>query len=162
MLWDGGISRPTIADVTVILTAKSGSYPFSFISGIMVEPMADALAMAEPDTAPNRADAPTVTEPSPPRDCPKADSAILTRRSAIPDRYIRSPANMKNGIAMRVNTLTPDAMRWNTTTSGISSARKVRIDAAISENATGTPSASRTISETARMVSSISDPPRHQ
>ena len=95
--------------------------------------MADALAMAEPDTAPNRVDAPTLTRPRPPRVRPKAPSATWTSRCAIPDLYIRSPAKMKKGIAISVKTLTPAAMRWKTTTSGMSSAMKVAIAAPSSE-----------------------------
>ena len=73
--------------------------------------MADALAIAEPDTAPNRVEAPTATCPSPPRERPNIASATSTSLCAMPDRYMRSPAKMKNGIAIKVNTLMPAATR---------------------------------------------------
>ena len=127
----------------------------------MVEPIAEALAMAEPDTAPNIIEAPTSTIPSPPRTRPIAASATRTSRSAIPARYIRSPAKMKKGIAIRVKTLIPAATRWTATMGGISIARKQASAAASREKATGTPMTSMAKSTPNRTRSSISRAPLH-
>ena len=82
--------------------------------------MAETEAMAEPETAPNSMEAPTSTCPRPPRARPKAASATLTSRSAMPDRCISSPAKTKKGMAISEKTLIPPAMRWNTATAGMS------------------------------------------
>ena len=69
--------------------------------------IADTLATADPDTAPNIMEAPTLTCPSPPLTLPNNPSATLIKRAAIPVWVIKSPAKMKNGIAINVKTSIP-------------------------------------------------------
>ena len=59
-----------------------------------------------------------LTWPSPPRMCPTIAPASATRRRAMSPRTIRSPAKMKNGMAISAKTEMPLFRRWNTTTGG--------------------------------------------
>ena len=54
--------------------------------------MAEALATAEPDTAPNIMQEGTLTCPRPPYNRPRSDSARRTSLTAMPDWFISSPA----------------------------------------------------------------------
>ena len=127
--------------------------------GPSADPIADALAIAEPDTAPNIIEDPTPTCPSPPLPWPRVASASLINLSAMPARCIRSPANTKKGIAIRAKIFILAAIRWKPTTKGISSTKKVNNDEAPSAIATGTPIAISTSNAPSRSASSISAAP---
>ncbi len=99
-LCDGGTSSATSAAVIETLTAKSRSYPRLTICGIIVPPMAETSAMAEPDTPPKNSDDSTLTWPRPPRRRPTSEAANEISRSEMPPRSISSPAKMNNGIAI--------------------------------------------------------------
>ncbi len=66
-LCDGGTSKATSAAVIETFTAKSRSKPRLTICGIIVPPIAETSAIAEPDTPPKNSDASTFTWPRPPR-----------------------------------------------------------------------------------------------
>jgi AGCS family alanine or glycine:cation symporter len=69
--------------------------------------MPAAAADAEPEIAPNSAFAPTLVTSSAPGHFPRIAITKSTRRFAIPPRFIRFPAKIKNGIAVRLNLLIP-------------------------------------------------------
>src|SRR5215471_17682290 len=106
-LCDGGTNSATSAAVMETLTAKSRSNPRCTICGIMVPPIADTSASADPDTPPNKSEANTLTCPSPPRKCPTSDEANAMSRSEIPPRIMSSPAKMNNGMATNDAVLAP-------------------------------------------------------
>ena len=81
-------------------------------------PTAAASATAEPEMPPKSVEAAMLTWPRPPRTWPISEPAKATMRAAMPPLTIRSPAKMKNGIAISVKTETPEARRWNTTSGG--------------------------------------------
>ncbi len=66
-LCDGGTSNATTAAEIDTLTAKSRSKPRFTICGIIVPPIAETSAIAEPDTPPKNSDDSTLTWPRPPR-----------------------------------------------------------------------------------------------
>jgi hypothetical protein len=69
----------------------------------MMRPTVATVATVAPEMAPKPMAAPTVARPRPPRTPRNIAMNQRIRRSAIPPRPISSPANRKNGIAIRVN-----------------------------------------------------------
>ena len=90
---------------------KSLSYPSSSSMGPIMEPMADAAAVPEPEMAPNSIFATALVCASAPGILPVNNFAKLIRRMAIPPLFIRFPARIKNGMARRLNTEIPEKMR---------------------------------------------------
>ena len=122
------------------LTAKSRSKPRLTICGIIVPPMAETSAIAEPDTPPKNSEDSTLTWPRPPRRCPTSDEAKAIRRSEMPPRIISSPAKMNSGIAISEAALAPAAVCCTTTIGGRPRYSTVASDSARpARSATGTP-----------------------
>ena len=80
--------------------------PCSTMAGISTAPRAATVAGPEPEMAPNRAEASTVTEPSAPRTRPSRTFATAMSFWVMP-RAIRLPARMKNGILSREDEFKP-------------------------------------------------------
>ena len=89
------------------VAAYAGSYPFLFISGIIILPIADAVAIPEPESAPKNIHAMILTHPIAPFTKSISAEAKLTIRFAIPPVDIITPASIKNGIAMTVKEKIP-------------------------------------------------------
>ncbi len=70
-------------------------------------PTAAAAAEAEPEIAPNKAFAPAFVTKRAPGSFPKIAITKSTRRLAIPPWFIKLPAKMKKGIAVKLNLLIP-------------------------------------------------------
>ena len=95
---DGGMIGPSMDDATA--PAKWSGYPSSFIPGMVMPPIADAVATPDPEMAPKRADVSTVITPRLPLMKPmKALARFISLLVILRD--IRLPARMKNGIARR-------------------------------------------------------------
>jgi len=77
-------------------------------------------ATLEPDMAPKKVLAMMLTSDSPPRMKPTSTPAKATRRRAMPPSAMMAPAKTKNGIASRLNLLTPAASWIITASSGSS------------------------------------------
>ncbi|MNE93130.1 hypothetical protein D3C80_1909370 [compost metagenome] len=67
---------------------------------------------------PNSVEATILTWPRPPRRWPTMPAAKRISRSAMPPRTIRSPAKMKNGMAIIAKTFMPEFICWKTTIGG--------------------------------------------
>ena len=80
----------------------------------------DAAAEAEPEMAPNKALAPAFVTSSAPGSLPKMAMTKFTSRLAMPPWFIRLPAKMKKGMAVRLNLLMPTKMRWAPVTTEMS------------------------------------------
>ena len=87
---------------------KLGSYPSSFSMGPIIEPIADAAAVPEPEMAPKSMFAITFVWASAPGARPVMSFARLIRRTAIPPLFIILPARIKKGMANRLNTEIPE------------------------------------------------------
>ena len=70
MLWLGGIIIPWTEEATVRAVANSRSYPFWTIIGIMIGPVEEMSATAEPDTPPKNIESMQLTIASPPGNGP--------------------------------------------------------------------------------------------
>ncbi len=107
----GGIVSPVVADVILTEALKLGSYPALRISGVMIAPIADAAAAAEPLIAPKSIFAITLTTANPPGSRPTKTFANSMSRIAIPPLFMIFPAKTKNGIASIEKLSSPDAIR---------------------------------------------------
>src|SRR5699024_6974001 len=74
-------------------------YPFSFIEGITIFPIAAVAAVVDPDIDENIIVARTVTIANPPRIWPTITFAILIIFCETPPFPMIEPAKIKNGIA---------------------------------------------------------------
>ncbi|MPN36647.1 hypothetical protein SDC9_184157 [bioreactor metagenome] len=81
---DGGIITPIEPAAAVSAAAKSSSYIFAFMAGIMNDPIAETVAGPEPDIAAKNMQAVTVTIASPPMTAPTIASASETSLFDIP------------------------------------------------------------------------------
>jgi len=90
---------PIVPAAAEIAVANPASYPFSFMAGIIKEPIAETVAGPEPEIAAKNIQANTVTMAKPPVMKPTKLSARFTRRFDMPPCNIRAPAKIKNGIA---------------------------------------------------------------
>ena len=75
-------------------------------------PTAAAAADAEPEMAPNKAFAPTLATSRAPGSFPNNANTKSTSRRAMPPWFIKFPARMKKGMAVKVNLLIPTKVRW--------------------------------------------------
>ena len=73
----GGIRGPIVAEMEANAAAKSEGYPSSFIPGMVMPPIAEAVATPDPEIAENRAEAATVTTPKLPFTEPKRALAVF-------------------------------------------------------------------------------------
>ena len=92
-------------------------------------PTAAAAADADPEIAPNRALAPTFATRREPGSLPRTASTRSTSRPAIPPWFIRFPARMKNGMAVRLNRLIPTKILWAAVTTAASAETVARMAA---------------------------------
>ena len=106
--FDGGINNPVGAVAILAAAEKLGSYPSSFSIGPIIDPMALAAAVPEPEIAPNKAFAKIFVWAKPPGVLPVTILAKLIKRIAIPPLFIIFPARIKNGMANKLNTLIPE------------------------------------------------------
>src|SRR5574340_789710 len=108
----------------------------------MMRPIAATCASADPVSIASIVFETTVAWPNPPRMWPTTELANATSRSAMPPRFMSSPARMKNGIAMSGNESMPLNMLLGTTRSGAASpmTKVASTDAMPMENTIGTPS----------------------
>ena len=74
----------------------------------MIEPMAEAAAVPEPEMAPKSILATALVCARAPGILPVNNFAKLIRRIAIPPLFIKFPARIKNGMARRLNTEIPE------------------------------------------------------
>ena len=110
--------------------------------GPMMEPMAEAAAVPEPEIAPNSMLAITLVCARAPGARPVMSLARLIRRTAMPPLFIILPARIKNGIASRLNMEIPEKMRCapvTTATSRSIMGRMATTDEMPSATAMGTP-----------------------
>ena len=109
---DGGMIGPITAEHTVRAAANSGLYPRSRIALISIMPNPAQSATAAPDTPANTIDARTFTCASPALKCPTRELAKLKIRSVMPTVFIKLPAMMKKGTAVRDGLRTPSSNCW--------------------------------------------------
>ena len=102
---------PVVAEEMFTAALKRGSYPALRISGVMMLPMAEAAAAAEPLIAPKSILATTLTTAKPPGNRPTSTLAKSISRKAMPPLFMILPAKMKKGIASRAKLSNPEAMR---------------------------------------------------
>lgn len=103
----GGIMTPMAPAQAVKAAAKAGSYFFSFISGIIKEPIADTVAGPDPDIAAKNIHATVVTSAKPPVKWPIMALKRSNNRREMPPYIIKLPATTKNGIARSVKESNP-------------------------------------------------------
>ncbi len=101
--------------------------PYAITPGVSSFCGAAAAAEAEPEMAPNKALAPAFVTSSAPGSLPKMAMTKFTSRLAMPPWFIRLPARMKKGIAVRLNLLMPTKMRWAPVTTEMSRGTVCRI-----------------------------------
>src|SRR3978361_813940 len=118
--------------------------------------MAEVAATGAPDTPPNSVEASTLASPRPPRTWPVRLRAKFMILSAMPPCSISSPEKMKNGIARNENTFMPAPIIGTAVAMGRPSLKEAARQARPMENATGTPSSSRTTKVEQRRVSAMS------
>lgn len=112
MMLLGGINRPHGAEAILAAAENPRSYPALSSMGPMMEPIAEAAAVPEPEIAPKSMLATTFVCAREPGILPVKRLAKLIRRSAIPPRFIIFPAKIKNGMASKLKTDIPEKMRW--------------------------------------------------
>ena len=117
----------------------------------MMEPIAEAAAVPEPEIAPKSMFATAFVCARAPGMLPTKSFARLIRRIAIPPLFIRLPARMKNGIASRLNTEIPEKIRCapvRTATFKSRTGRIAQMEDTASATAIGTPAISMIIKRT--------------
>ena len=97
----GGISCPTGAVAILTAAANPSSYFCSFSSGSITPPIAVAAAIPEPEIEPNIAFPAMFVSAKDPGTFPRTNSARLINLLAIPPLFIKRPARIKNGTAIR-------------------------------------------------------------
>ena len=105
--FEGGIKSPEGAEAAFVAAQTAGSYPASSSPSRTILPTAAAAAEAEPEIAPNNALVPTFVTRSAPGNLPRIANTKSTSLFAIPPWFIKLPARMKNGIAVKENLLIP-------------------------------------------------------
>ncbi len=101
---------PCTDPVIVTAVEKPSSYPFFFIIGMSMLPMAVVSAAEDPEMPPKNIEARILTIARPPRIQPTSELAKLTSLSAMPPAAMMSPASTKKGTARRTKTLSPFTM----------------------------------------------------
>ena len=96
----GGMIGPIAPAAAINAVAKSMSYPFFFMAGIMIEPTAAVSAVDDPDTPAKIIEAMTETMPRLPLTNPKQALENSTILLEIPPLSINSPASINKGIAI--------------------------------------------------------------
>lgn len=113
----------------------------------MIEPMLAVSAMAVPDIPENIIEAPIFARLKPPLMCPSKSLQKWTIRLVIPQAFIRLPATINPGILSKTKTSIPVYILSGMTTIGTSVTMRYNKEENPNENATGTPTKSRTKNE---------------
>ena len=98
----GGMIGPMALALALTDTAKSRAKPLRDMAGIIIDPRAEASAVAEPEMPEKNMLQTMVTWAKPPRTWPTRARERTTRRSVMPPAFMISPAAMKKGMASRV------------------------------------------------------------
>ena len=117
----------------------------------MMDPMAEAAAVPEPEMAPKSMFAMTFVWASAPGARPVMSFARLIRRTAMPPLFMIFPARMKNGMARRLNTEIPEKILCapvRTATLVSITGRMAHTEEIPSATAMGTPASSMMTSRT--------------
>ena len=140
----GGMIGPIAPAAAIRAVAKSMSYPFLFIAGIMMEPTAAVSAVDDPETPAKIIEAITEIIPRLPLINPKQALEKSTILREIPPLSINSPASINNGIAMIGQESRAVNIRCGTNTMGkVLSARREKLEPIPRANAIGIPSKRR-------------------
>ena len=115
------------------LTAKAEEAGFTYDTTEDLEAMKASLeaaaAEAEPEIAPNSAFAPILVTSKAPGSLPRIAITKSTSRLATPPWFIRLPARIKKGIAVRLNLLIPTKVLCAPVNTATSSSTDIRIAA---------------------------------
>ena len=117
----------------------------------MIDPIADAAAVPEPEILPNNILAITLVCANAPGVRPVTNFARLINLTAIPPLFMIFPAKIKNGIANKLNTEIPENILWapvNTATFKSMIGRIAHTDEIPSATAIGTPAINITTNRT--------------
>jgi len=114
-------------------------YPERFMAGIIMEPMADASAIEDPEIPEKRISETTTAIPRPPRMWPTIPLARFTNRRDIPPVSIKSPARIKKGTARNGKWSIPEFIFWSIIMIGRSKTHNPRREMRIMLKATGMP-----------------------
>jgi hypothetical protein len=87
-------------------------YPSFSIAGIIIAPIEEISATADPETPPKNIEARMLIWANPPGIRPTITSAIFTRRVEIPPRAISTPAKMNRITANNGNEFMAVIIRW--------------------------------------------------
>jgi hypothetical protein len=90
----GGRNMPPMDAAGSIAPATWGRKPARFIKGMVKAPVETVLAMALPETDPNKAEAITATLAGPPVVCPAAASGRSMKKRPAPDLCKNAPKKM--------------------------------------------------------------------
>ncbi len=91
----GGMNMPPMEAEGSMAPATWGRKPAFFMSGMVKAPVDTVLAMALPDTEPNRAEAMTATLAGPPVDLPARAMGRSMKNLPAPDLCRKAPKKMK-------------------------------------------------------------------
>src|SRR5688572_30924304 len=94
---DGGMRMPSVPAEATQPAAKPSSYPWRRISGIATLEKVAAVAIDEPQIAPNAAQAPMVAWMSAPRQPEKIALAASKSSRDMPAREASAPIRIKSG-----------------------------------------------------------------
>src|SRR5699024_4725536 len=108
----GGINTPIEPAEAVIAAANPLSYFFSFIEGIIKEPIAATVAGPEPEIAAKNILANTVTIAKPPAIKPINTVAKFKSLFEIPPWLIKTPDKIKKGIAIKGKLSSDEKAFW--------------------------------------------------
>jgi hypothetical protein len=135
----GGMIGPRTEAEAITPALKSISYPFFFISGIIVVPSVEAADVADPVMLAKIMLATMTIWAIPPRNLPTNRSAKSTKTRVIPAIFISSPARMKKGMAIKENMSNP--LKYLRMASCIGASRSITPTRAVIpiENPIGTP-----------------------
>jgi len=103
----GGITAPRLLLEDSIAAAIPFGYPFFFINGMVIAPVAATLATADPERLAKITLEKRAIIPSPPRLCPTRVLIKSTSLLEIPPESMIAPTRIKNGIAVKEKEFTP-------------------------------------------------------
>lgn len=118
----GGMIGEMRLDAAVTAAENARLKPLFSISGTSILHCMAASALEEPHRPPIKVDSRTFTCAMPPHICPTHKSANFIILEVIPVWFIKRPAVMKNGIAIRFIFMPPVTILDRTTFNGISGA----------------------------------------
>jgi hypothetical protein len=156
----GGMMAPRRPEEAVTAAPNTGSYPFLFIPGIMMLPIAAVVAVAEPEIAPKNMEAAMVTIASPPLSHPTRELTKLTSLREMPPVSIRFPPKIKKGRAINGKESAAATILWTATVKGTSTPEMIVAQAASPKaKPIGQPMANRMNSVINKTIADIIKPP---